>query len=106
MSCKLHEPREICLERVVNVIILICGNLEVLLKLIIETSNVSLTERHSGTYFEQILLIAQTLLFLVPQFSKRIIEPIIIDQLMITFSDTLPNQLEDTLELFHGCKNS
>lgn len=70
MSCKLHEPREICLERIVNVIILICGNLEVLLKLIIQTSNVSLTGRHSGTYLEQILLITQTLLFLVPQFSK------------------------------------
>lgn len=70
MSRKLHESREICFERVVNVIILICGNLEVLLKLIIQTSNVSLTRRHSNTYLEQVLLITQTLLFLVPQFSK------------------------------------
>lgn len=106
MSWKLHEVRKICLERVVNVIILICGNLEVLLKLIIQMLNVSLTGKHSGTYLEQILLITQTLLFLVPQFSKWIIESIIIDQLMIAFGDALPDQLEDSLKLFYGCNNS
>lgn len=80
MCRELHEPWEVLLECIVDIIVLIGRDLEFLLEL------------------EQVLLITQALLLLIPQFGERVVKSVIVGEFVVAFSNRLANDLENALK--------
>lgn len=62
--------------------------------------------RSAPTDFEQVLLVAKRLLPLLSQLRQRVIETIIVDELVVALGDALPDLLEDGLELLDWANNA
>lgn len=80
MRGELHESWDFLLECVIDIIVLIGRDLEILLEL------------------EQVLLVTQAFLFLIPELGERVIESIVVSELVVAFGNRLANDLENTLK--------
>ena len=59
-------------------------------------------KRANSTHLEQVLLITQTLLFLLSQLVQRIVVPIKVDELVIAFRRSLSDPLANLIEVLAG----
>src|SRR5271170_3021737 len=79
-----HKLRQFGLESSIDRLVFLSGHIEILLQL--DGVNITLTITKHSIYLEEILLVAQALLFLVPQLVQAIIMTVIIHQLgRVTF---------------------
>lgn len=61
---------------------------------------------HWSTNLEQVLLVTQAFLLLVSEFGQRVVEPIIVNQLVVTLCDRLSDDFENALELLDGTNDT
>jgi hypothetical protein len=74
-----HELRQFGLESRIDSLVFLSGHIEILLQL--ERVNITLTVTEHGIYLEEISLVVQGLLFLLPQLIQAVIMTVIIHQL-------------------------
>ena len=101
-----EEARQFCLHRCIPIVIVVRRHFKVLLELVGCLAQSIGAVRSAPTDLEQVLLVAKRLLPLLSQLRQRVIETIIVDELVVALGDTLPDLLEDGLELLDGANNA
>ena len=85
-SCKHQKPRQILLHGIVEIIIVIRSNLKVLFQLHRWSPNNGHDRDTGRNHLEKIFLVAEGLLFLIPQLCQRVVEAVVVHQLEIATS--------------------
>lgn len=84
----LKEDWQFLLHGVVEVLVVCTGSLELLLKL------------------EKVLLILERLLLFVLELRKRVVEAVVIHELVFSLCNVLAHCFEDHLKIFEGCDDA